>query len=163
MNMVYNKISSMLSYFTQAKAFVSTIILAKVDRIILGDVMKKIIIALSFLMFIVSYSTFSFQANAKEPDNDMVRYALIRSLSPSIDKALTEVYKDATEGIPSWAGWDTEIVNIKQLYGIGGAYDVKVRVHPYYGPHIGYGIDEITVRVDASGQQLVEYKHIQDV
>ncbi|WP_253182451.1 DUF3888 domain-containing protein [Bacillus wiedmannii] len=125
--------------------------------------MKKILIVLSILMFIISYSTFSFQANAKEPDNDMVKYALIRSLSPSIDKALTEIYNDATKGIPSWAGWDTEIMNIKQLYGIGGAYDVKVRVSPYYGPHIGYGIDEITARVDASGQQLIEYKHIQDV
>ncbi|WP_255290164.1 DUF3888 domain-containing protein [Bacillus cereus] len=133
------------------------------DRIILGDAMKKILIVLSILMFIISYSTFSFQANAKEPDNDMVKYALIRSLSPSIDKALTEIYKNATEGIPSWAGWDTKIMNIKQLYGIGGAYDVKVRVSPYYEPHIGYGIDEITVRVDDSGQQLIEYKHIQDV
>ncbi|OAK26515.1 transcriptional regulator [Bacillus wiedmannii] len=153
----------MFSYLTQTKVCVSTIILAKVDRIILGDIMKKILIVLSILMFIISYSTFSFQANAKEPDNDIVKYALIRSLSPSIDKALTEIYNDATKGIPSWAGWDTEIMNIKQLYGIGGAYDVKVRVSPYYGPHIGYGIDEITVRVDASGQQLIEYKHIQDV
>ncbi|PFI75110.1 transcriptional regulator [Bacillus cereus] len=163
MHIVYNRISSFFSYLTQTKAFVSTIILAKVDRIILGDAMKKILIVLSILMFIISYSTFSFQANAKEPDNDMVKYALIRSLSPSIDKALTEIYKNATEGIPSWAGWDTKIMNIKQLYGIGGAYDVKVRVSPYYEPHIGYGIDEITVRVDDSGQQLIEYKHIQDV
>ncbi|PEW65099.1 transcriptional regulator [Bacillus cereus] len=163
MYIVYNRISSLFSYLTQTKAFVSTIILAKVDRIILGDAMKKILIVLSILMFIISYSTFSFQANAKEPDNAMVKYALIRSLSPSIDKALTEIYKNATEGIPSWAGWDTKIMNIKQLYGIGGTYDVKVRVSPYYGPHIGHGIDEITVRVDASGQQLIEYKHIQDI
>lgn len=95
MYIVYNRISSFFSYLTQTKAFVSTIILAKVDRIILSDTMKKILIVLSILMFIISYSTFSFQANAKEPDNDMVKYVLIRSLSPSIDKALTEIYKNA--------------------------------------------------------------------
>ena len=103
------------------------------------------------------------QATEKETANEMIKYALIRSLEPSIEKALAEFYKDAPKGVPQWAGWDTEILDIKQLYGIGGAYEATVRVHPYYGPHIGNGIDEITIRIASPGQEVIDFKHIRDV
>ncbi|MGG2065044.1 DUF3888 domain-containing protein [Bacillus sp. S14(2024)] len=45
--------------------------------------------------------------------------------------------KDASKGVPQWAGWETELINVKQLNGVGGAYEVTVRVHPYYGTHTG--------------------------
>jgi hypothetical protein len=76
---------------------------------------------------------------------------------------LAEIYKDAPRGIPQWAGWETEIINIKQLHGIGGSYAVIVRVYPYYGPHIGNGIDEITIRIAAEGQEVTDFKHIRDI
>jgi hypothetical protein len=46
---------------------------------------------------------------------------------------------------------------------LGGAYEVTVRVHPYYGPHIGNGIDEITIRIASPGQEVIDFKHIRDV
>jgi hypothetical protein len=61
-------------------------------------------------------------------------------------------------------GGTPEILDIKQLSGVGGAYEVIVRVHPFYGPHNGNGYsDIITIRLGASGQSLDNYKHIKDV
>ncbi|MDQ0220164.1 DUF3888 domain-containing protein [Peribacillus cavernae] len=48
-------------------------------------------------------------------------------------------------------------LKIKRSNGIGGGYQLTLRVHPYYGAHNSYGIDEVVVR--ASGE-LVSYKHI---
>jgi len=83
----------------------------------------------------------------EENTNEMIKYALITSLNPSIDKAISEIYKDEPKGVPQWAGWNAEIINIKQLNGIGGSYEVKVRIYPYYGPHIGKGVDEIQLEL----------------
>ena len=94
----------------------------------------------------------------------MIKYALIRSLDPSIDKALAEMYKNTPRGIPQWASWETEITNIKQLYGVGGAYEVTVKVFPYYGPHIGNGIDErLQLELLLVVKKIIDDKHIHDV
>ncbi|MFJ5717300.1 DUF3888 domain-containing protein [Neobacillus sp. NPDC093127] len=125
--------------------------------------MKKILGLIYVSMLTLCLFSFPVQATEKETDNEMIKYALIRSLDPSIDKALAEIYKDTPRGIPQWAGWETEITNIKQLYGVGVAYEVTVKVFPYYGPHIGNGIDEITIRIASGGQEVIDYKHIHDV
>ncbi|MFJ7975964.1 DUF3888 domain-containing protein [Peribacillus sp. NPDC096379] len=125
--------------------------------------MKRILVSICISVFILFLVSASVQATEKENANEMFKYALIRSLGSSIDKALAEIYKDAPKGIPQWAGWDTKIINIKQLHGVGGSYEVIVRVHPYYGPHIGNGIDEITIRIASDGQKVTDFKHIRDV
>jgi hypothetical protein len=125
-------------------------------------IVKKILVSICLSVFILIFSL-PVQAIEKETTNEMIKFALIRSLEPSIDKALAEIYKDAPKGVPQWAGWDTEIINIKQLYGIGGAYEVTVRVHPYYGPHIGNGIDEISISIASEGQDVTDFKHIRDI
>jgi hypothetical protein len=125
-------------------------------------IVKKILVSICLSVFILIFSL-PVQAIEKETTNEMIKFALIRSLESSIDKALAEIYKDAPKGVPQWAGWDTEIINIKQLYGIGGAYEVTVRVHPYYGPHIGNGIDEISISIASEGQEVTDFKHIRDI
>jgi hypothetical protein len=125
-------------------------------------IVKKILVSICLSVFILIFSL-PVQAIEKETTNEMIKFALIRSLEPSIDKALAEIYKDAPKGVPQWAGWDTEIINIKQLYGIGGAYEVTVIVHPYYGPHIGNGIDEISISIASEGQEVTDFKHIRDI
>ena len=53
---------------------------------------------------------------------DTYQYALINSLREPIDKAIIEIYKNdpnAPEGL-TWATYDTEILKIKQVYGVGG-------------------------------------------
>lgn len=104
--------------------------------------------------------------NAKtinEADTELcetVKMTLISSLREPVDKAIVEIYKEdkkAQELGLSWAAWETEILKIKQVYGIGGLYEVTLKVSPYYGAHNGYGEDEVVI--NTSGE-LIKYKHL---
>lgn len=123
--------------------------------------MKKTLMTLLIPSILLAISPLS--TSAEDISYNKVKFALIRSLSPSIEITLEEIYKNTKEGVLSWAGWDTELLEVRQLYGVGGAYDVKVRIHPFYGPHIGNGYsDEITVRLRSDGQSVLSHNHLKD-
>jgi hypothetical protein len=87
------------------------------------------------------------------------KYALISSLRTPVDEAVAEIYKNdknAPEGL-TWASYDAEILQIRQLYGVGGLYEITLKVYPYYGAHMYYGIDEVVI--DTIGD-LKSYKHL---
>ena len=123
--------------------------------------MKKIV-----LMFLVGMSlanTTVYSKTINEADTELcetVKMALISSNRNPVDKAITEIYKNdknaPKEGL-SWAAWETEILKIKQVYGIGGLYEITLKVSPYYGAHNGYGEDEVVI--NTSGE-LISYKHL---
>lgn len=50
-----------------------------------------------------------------------------------------------------------------QLYGIGGAYKITLKINTYYGPHISYGIDEVKVEVGGGNPKLLSFRHIKDL
>lgn len=86
-------------------------------------------------------------------------YALINSLGKPIDKAIAEIYmndKAAPEGL-TWSAFQTEILKVKQLNGVGGAYEITLKVKPFYRAHITYGEDIIVVSADG---ELIEYEHL---
>ena len=72
-------------------------------------------------------------ANNIKINHENLNYALILSVSPSIKIALTETYKDLSEGVPHWGGSDAEILLIDKLKGE----------------------EEIKIRVESSGQKLL--------
>ncbi|UOQ50388.1 DUF3888 domain-containing protein [Gracilibacillus caseinilyticus] len=124
--------------------------------------MKKLTIFLTLIISLVSYDTPAFSQTVNEADTELcetIKYALINSLREPIDKAISEIYKD-DEGAPEslmWASYDTEILKIKQLYGVGGAYEITLKVKPYYRAHITYGEDIIVVSADG---KLIDYEHL---
>ncbi|MGP4039214.1 DUF3888 domain-containing protein [Gracilibacillus sp. D59] len=125
--------------------------------------MKKQAVSLIFtIFFLVSYQVPAHSQTINEADtelSDTLKYALINSLREPIDRAITEIYKDdkdAPEGL-TWASYDTEILKIKQLYGVGGAYEITLKVKPYYRAHITYGEDVIIVSADG---KLIDYEHL---
>lgn len=90
---------------------------------------------------------------------ETVKYALINSLRKPIDKAINEIYKNDPNA-PSdltWASYDTEMLKIKQLYGVGGAYEITLKITPYYHAHITYGEDIIVVSTDG---KVIDYTHV---
>lgn len=117
---------------------------------------------LLLVTFFVSSSPPAYSQTINEADTDLcdtVKYALINSLRHPIDQAIIEIYKDdqdAPEDL-TWASYETEILKIKQLNGVGGAYEITLKVNPYYRAHITYGEDIIIVRADG---ELVGYKHL---
>ena len=64
--------------------------------------------------------------------------------------------KNAPAGI-TWATFDTDIVKIKQVYGMGGLYELTLRVYPYYLAHNSYGIDEVLINTEG---KLINFKHL---
>ena len=116
-----------------------------------------------FIVLLIVTSTVVAQANNIKVNHEKLNYALIISVSPSITKALTETYKDSSEGVPQWGGSDTEILEIDELLGVKGSYDVTVKVYPYYGISNKKGEEEIKIRVESSGQKVISNKHLQDI
>ncbi|QOY34679.1 DUF3888 domain-containing protein [Anaerobacillus isosaccharinicus] len=103
--------------------------------------------------------------NAKtinESDTELcetLKYALIGSLREPVDKAIVEIYKDdknAPEGL-TWATYDTEILKIKQVYGVGGLYELTLKIYPYYQAHMSYGEDEVVINTMG---ELISFTHL---
>lgn len=124
--------------------------------------MKKIAVTLMLAIFLVSYNTPAYSQTINEADTelcDTLKYALINSLREPIDKAIAEIYKDdedAPEGL-TWFSYHTEILKVKQLHGVGGAYEITLKVLPYYRAHITYGEDIVVVSSDG---KLIDYEHL---
>src|SRR5690625_4440154 len=123
--------------------------------------MKKIAVSFILTIFLVSYHTPAYSKTINEADTelcDTLKYALINSLREPIDQAIFEIYKEdkeAPEGL-TWASYATEILKIKQSNGVGGTYEITLKVSPYYRSHITYGEDIIVVNTNG---KLMNYKH----
>lgn len=78
---------------------------------------------------------------------DTFKYALINSVREPVDKTIFEIYKEDKNAPKclTWASYDTEILKIKQVYGMGGLYEITLKVYPYYLSHISYGVDEVVI------------------
>ena len=124
--------------------------------------MKKLSVTFMIILLLVSLHTTVYGKTINEADTklcDTVKYALINSHREPVDKAIVDIYKNdknAPEGL-TWATYDTEILKIKQLFGIGGLYEITLKVYPYYRAHMSYGEDKIVI--NTSGK-LISYKHL---
>ncbi len=123
--------------------------------------MRKMIVLLLLALCIASNNT-TYAQTVNKADTELsetLKYALINALRQPVDQSITEIYKndkDAPQGL-TWAAYDTEILKIKQLQGVGGAYEITLKVRPYYRAHITYGEDIVTVSADG---ELIDYKHM---
>lgn len=123
--------------------------------------MKRLILCVVSI-FILGTSSPVYAKTVNEADTelcDTFKYALINRLREPVDKAIAEIYKDDPEAPEDlhWASYDTEIVKIKQIYGVGGAYEITLKVNPYYRAHNQYGEDIVVVNSDG---RLITYEHL---
>ena len=122
--------------------------------------MKKTMLVL--LLFLFSNNDVFYAETINESDTELcetVILALLNSNRKPVDQAIDKIYendKNAPIGL-TWASWDTEILKIKQLYGIGGLYEITLKVFSYYGAHNGYGEDEIVINTNGD---LIRFKHL---
>lgn len=124
---------------------------------------KKLAVILMIGMFLMINNTRVKAKTVNEADTELcetLKMALISSNRKPVDRAITEIYKNdkkAQELGLTWASYDTEILKIKQLYGIGGLYEITVKVYPYYRAHNSYGEDEVVINTNG---ELISYKHL---
>ncbi|MFD1336612.1 DUF3888 domain-containing protein [Oceanobacillus iheyensis] len=123
---------------------------------------KKCLLVVLIVMFIISHTT-AYAETTNQTDTDLcdtLKYAFINSLKEPIDEAIKEIYKDDTfatnEGL-SWAPFQTEITEINQIYGVGGEYEITLKIYPYYRAHNTYGEDLVVVNTDG---ELISYEHV---
>lgn len=127
--------------------------------------MKKYSVILMIVALFVSLNHTAYAKTKNEADTklcDTVKYALISSLRAPVDQAIAEIYKDdknAPEDL-TWASYDTEILKIKQIFGIGGLYEITLKVYPYYRAHMSYGEDQVVINTDG---ELISYKHLKTI
>ncbi|MEH6939997.1 DUF3888 domain-containing protein [Bacillus sp. JJ664] len=121
--------------------------------------MKRIVVFLIVVMVLVISNT---KANAKTINeaetelSDTLKLALINSLREPVDKAIIDIYKDDKNAPKhlTWASYETEMLKIKQLSGIGGLYEITLKVYPYYRAHISYGEDEVVISIVRFSENL---------
>lgn len=124
--------------------------------------MKKFLAVQIVVIFIVITTLTVSGSTKNEADTELretLKYALISSLSTPVDKAINKIYKD-DKHVPehlTWAAYDTEMLKIRQVYGVGGLYEVTLKVFPYYAAHNYYGEDEVMVNTNG---ELISYKHL---
>ncbi|WP_078554311.1 DUF3888 domain-containing protein [Bacillus alkalicellulosilyticus] len=127
--------------------------------------MKKQLALLLFVMTMVIANTTAYAQTINEADTelcDTFKYALISSLREPVDKAIVQIYKDdkdAPEGL-TWASYDTKILKIEQVYGVGGLYELTLKVYPYYDAHNNYGVDEVIINTEG---ELLGFKHLKKI
>lgn len=124
--------------------------------------MKRVVMV---CLMAVLFSTFTASARAKtinETDTTLCeayKLALIRSLAAPVEEAIEKIYKqdpDAPEQL-SWDAFSTEVMEMKQVHGVGGSYEVTLLIKPYYRAHITYGEDQVVVTTEG---ELVAFTHI---
>jgi hypothetical protein len=124
---------------------------------------KKLAVILMIGIFLVINYTSVNAKTVNEADTELcetLKMALISSNRKPVDKAISKIYKDdkkAQELGLTWASDGTEILKIKQLYGIGGLYEITLKVYPYYRAHNSYGEDEVVINTNG---ELISYKHL---
>lgn len=124
--------------------------------------MKKVLFIFMVLLLIISNNKVINAETINEADTELtetLKYALISSLRKPVDEAIEKIYmddKNAPAGL-TWATFDTDIVKIKQVYGMGGLYELTLRVYPYYLAHNSYGIDEVLINTEG---KLINFKHL---
>lgn len=124
--------------------------------------MKKYFLVVLIVMFI-SFQTTVYSQTINNADTelcDTLKYAFINNLKEPIDEAIKEIYKDDAFAINerlSWAPFQTDILEIKQLNGVGGEYEVTLKIYPYYRAHNTYGEDIVVVN---TGGELISYEHV---
>ena len=74
-------------------------------------------------------------------------------------KSNSSIYKDDAT-VPEGLRWDftwANLLKIKQVYGVGGLYEITLKIMPFYQAHITYEIDKVVI--DTNGE-LISYKHL---
>lgn len=89
---------------------------------------------------------------------------IITALSPTINKAIVDYYKDILTVSPVYGSRSIKILNIERPNGNRTShFIIHLEVEPFVGPHITVGKDLISISLSYPGtQEVLEFEHIKD-
>lgn len=85
-------------------------------------------------------------------------------LSPYIQKSVEDYYTKFLTDIPTVDPWAIDILSAERPNGYRTfLFVLKIQVKPYVGPHLGVGVDRITITVNGAGDvEVNSFEHIKD-
>lgn len=85
-------------------------------------------------------------------------------ISPYIQKSVSKYYSKYLTDIPTVDPWDYKILSVERPNGYRSfVFVLKIEIIPYVGPHIGVGVDRLTIEVQGAGTVKVKnFKHIRN-
>lgn len=124
------------------------------------------IISLIVVVIIIRISIVNSIAKQVKEDPKDILYedVIITALSPSIDKAIDEYYKNILTKSPFYDSTSIKILNIDRPNGNQTwNFIIEIEVRPYIGPHITVGKDRILIELSYPGLQAIKsFEHVED-
>ncbi len=137
--------------------------------------MKKLV-ALFLIVFIVASAIFLIdQAHNKNmtkqvadiyqpPEKsreELYQDNYISLLMPYIQKEVASYYSKILKSTPHVAPYDVNVLDVKRPNGYRSfVFELKLKVIPYVGPHIGVGVDYITMKIASRKITIESFEHI---
>lgn len=130
---------------------------------------KSIIVGLLFINFIlISHFPNNVYAMKNKPvqhsTEELYQDIFCSLLMPYIDKTIDKYYTKHLTDLPTVDPWDINILSVERPSGYRTfSFVIKIQVIPYVGPHLGVGIDRITLTVSGTGVvDVISFSHIKD-
>lgn len=94
--------------------------------------------------------------NENESQQKLENDLLLSIFSPYIAKAIENYYGEPRQ----FDLWDAKIISIKRLEPGSFYFEITISVTTFKGPHNPpYGLETTTIRLDATGIHVVDFKH----
>lgn len=130
---------------------------------------KKLILTIISLIVVVIIIRISIVNSVakqikEDPKDILYQDVIITALSPSIDKAIEEYYKNILIKSPFYDSTSIKILNIDRPNG-NRTWDfiIEIEVKPFIGPHITVGKDRILIELSYPGLQVIKsFEHVED-
>ncbi|MFT4145916.1 MAG: DUF3888 domain-containing protein [Mobilitalea sp.] len=129
---------------------------------------KKLFLTAFILIIIITLTPSNATSMAKQIEDDsqdiLYQDVIITALTPKINNAIADYYKDIFSETPFYDFSFIKILNIERSNGNRTAYFIiKIEVKPFFGPHITVGKDIITIELSYPGTQvLTNFEHVED-
>jgi len=98
----------------------------------------------------------------EQSKEELYQDIFISLLLPYIQKEVDKYYSKYLTDTPMVAPYTIYVLSAERLLGYRSfLFNLKLQVNSYIGPHLGVGLDYITIKVDGSGNVEIEkFEHI---
>nr|WP_308742795.1 DUF3888 domain-containing protein [uncultured Anaerocolumna sp.] len=132
---------------------------------------KKIILVITiFILIVVVFSVknsivITTAKQAEEESQDILyQDVILTALSPTINTAIEDYYKNILTEIPLYDSTSIKILNIERPNGYRTTYFIiNIEIKPFIGPHITVGKDRISIELSYPGRtEMLSFEHVKD-
>ncbi len=131
---------------------------------------KRILIVTIFILIVVVITTknnfINTTANQNEEESQSILYqdVIITALTPTIQNAIDDYYKNVLSYLPGYDSSFIKILNIERPNGDRTwHFIITIEIEPYIGPHITVGKDRISIDLSYPGQpEVLKFEHLED-